>query len=101
MGGKLVMNRLGGVLAVTRAFGDTALKNHGLISKPDIKRIPIRLHHRYVIVASDGLWDYVPLKKIQQIIKEEIEPDDIALRLIKVAITDGTYDNVTVIVIKL
>ena len=41
------MNRLGGVLAVTRAFGDTTLKTHGLISKPDIKRVPIRLHHRY------------------------------------------------------
>jgi serine/threonine protein phosphatase PrpC len=63
------MNRLGGVLAVTRAFGDITLKIHGLISKPDIKKIPIRLHHRYVVVASDGLWDYVSLKKIQQIIK--------------------------------
>lgn len=69
VGGKLVMNRLGGVLAVTRAFGDISLKDHGLISKPDIKKIPLRLHHRYVIVASDGLWDYVALKKIQQIIK--------------------------------
>lgn len=95
------MNRLGGVLAVTRAFGDTALKHHGLISKPDVKRIPIRLHHRYVIVASDGLWDYVSVKTVQKIIKEEIEPDDIALRLIKVSISEGTYDNVTVIVIKL
>ncbi len=63
------MNRLGGVLAVTRAFGDISLKNYGLISKPDIKKIPIRLHHRYVIIASDGLWDYVQLKTIQKIIK--------------------------------
>lgn len=63
------MNRLGGVLAVTRAFGDIMLKTHGLISKPDIKKVPIRLHHRYVIVATDGLWDYVPLKTIQKIIK--------------------------------
>jgi len=69
MGGKLIMNRLGGVLAVTRAFGDISLKNYGLISKPDIKKIPIRLHHRYVIIASDGLWDYVQLKTIQKIIK--------------------------------
>ena len=72
IGGKLVMNRLGGVLAVTRAFGDITLKNHGLISRPDVKRIPLRLHHRYVIVASDGLWDYVPLKNVQKIIKDEV-----------------------------
>lgn len=70
MGGKLVMNRVGGVLAVTRAFGDISLKTHGLISKPDVKKIPLRLHHRYVIIASDGLWDYVQLKNVQKIIKE-------------------------------
>lgn len=63
------MNRLAGVLAVTRAFGDISLKQHGLISKPAIQRIPIRLHHKYVIVASDGLWDYVPIKTVQKIIK--------------------------------
>jgi len=56
-------------LAVTRAFGDIPLKSHGLISKPEVKRIPIRLHHKYVIMASDGLWDYVPLKTIQKVIK--------------------------------
>jgi len=64
------MNRLGGVLAVTRAFGDLSLKTHGLISRPDIKKIALRLHHKYIIIASDGLWDYVPLKNIQKIIKE-------------------------------
>lgn len=95
------MNRLGGVLAVTRAFGDITLKTHGLISKPDIKRVPLRLHHRYVVVATDGLWDYVPVKTVQKIIKQEIEPEDIALRLIKVAISEGTYDNISVVVIKL
>jgi protein phosphatase 1L len=63
------MGRLAGVLAVTRAFGDTQLKQYGLISQPAIKKIPLRLHHRYVIVASDGLWDYVPIKTIQKIIK--------------------------------
>lgn len=95
------MNRLGGVLAVTRAFGDITLKTHGLISKPDIKRVPLRLHHRYVVVATDGLWDYVPVKTVQKIIKQEIEPEDIALRLIKVAISEGSYDNISVVVIKL
>jgi serine/threonine protein phosphatase PrpC len=68
-GGKILMNRLSGVLAVTRAFGDMSLKNQGLIVKPQVKRIPIRLHHKYVIVASDGLWDYVPIKLVQKVIK--------------------------------
>ena len=86
-GGKILMNRLSGVLAVTRAFGDLQLKNQGLIVRPDIKRVPIRLHHRYIVIASDGLWDFVPIKKVQKIIKEEVEADDIAIRLLKVAIS--------------
>jgi hypothetical protein len=30
----MINNRLGGLLAVTRAFGDIQLKSQGLISKP-------------------------------------------------------------------
>jgi serine/threonine protein phosphatase PrpC len=52
-------------------------------------------------VASDGLWDYVPIKTIQKIVKEEVEADDIALRLIKAAIVEGSYDNISVIVVRL
>lgn len=34
-GGKILMGRLGGLLAVTRAFGDLSLKkNMGLVVKP-------------------------------------------------------------------
>jgi hypothetical protein len=34
------MGRLGGLLAITRAFGDRSLKkNMGLIAKPEVKKI--------------------------------------------------------------
>lgn len=35
-------NRVGGSLAVTRAFGDHALKNDGVTAKPFIKKHVIR-----------------------------------------------------------
>jgi len=37
-------------------------------------------------VASDGLWDFVQIKTIQKIIKEQAEPDDIARTLLKYAV---------------
>ena len=67
------MGRLGGQLAVTRAFGDLSLKkNMGLTAKPEVKKIEIRLSHKYLIVASDGLWDFVQIKTIQKMLKEQV-----------------------------
>lgn len=67
------MGRLGGLLAVTRAFGDFSLKKGGmgLIVRPDVRKIEIRLNHRYIFVASDGIWDFVDVKKIQKLVKEQ------------------------------
>jgi len=40
MGGKILMGRLAGLLAITRAFGDMSLKKGaGLIVKPDVRKI--------------------------------------------------------------
>jgi serine/threonine protein phosphatase PrpC len=102
MGGKILMNRLGGLLAVTRAFGDFSLKKYmGLTVKPEVRKLEIRLNHRFVIVASDGLWDFVGIKAVQKILKEQQEADDIARTLVKTALAEGSVDNITVIVVKL
>ena len=96
------MGRLGGLLAITRAFGDLSLKkNMGLIVKPQVRKLEIRLSHKYLIIASDGLWDFVKIKAIQKILKEQMQPDDIARTLIKTAIGEGSADNISIIVIKL
>lgn len=69
-GGNLILGRVGGVLAVTRSFGDFHLKygilrefrKLGLTAVPEVRRVELRLHHKYLIVASDGLWDFVTVK---------------------------------------
>mgnify|MGYP002079709692 FL=1 len=62
-------NRLCGVLAVTRAFGDYSLKQIGLTAAPEIKKMEIRLSHKYVVVGSDGLWDFVDVKVVHKAVK--------------------------------
>lgn len=47
------------MLAVTRAFGDFPLKKTGLTVVPEIKKMEIRLSHKYLVVGSDGLWDFL------------------------------------------
>ena len=43
-----------------RALGDHDLASKGVICRPHIKYVPnFRDSHRYLIMASDGLWDHV------------------------------------------
>jgi len=56
-GGIILDNRLGGVLAVTRAFGDHALTRVGLIAVPHIVKHTLRPSDKYLVIASDGVWD--------------------------------------------
>ena len=56
-GGIVIDNRVGGVLAVTRAFGDHSLKKAGLIATPYVAKITLKPFDKYLIIASDGIWD--------------------------------------------
>lgn len=64
-GGNVLYDRVAGVLAVSRAFGDHGLCSFGVIANPDVTRFELRVIHRYVVVASDGLWDVVSPKVIE------------------------------------
>lgn len=50
--------RVGGVLAVSRAFGDRMLKKY-VVAIPDIKEETLVSHDEFIIMASDGLWDVI------------------------------------------
>jgi protein phosphatase PTC1 len=56
-GGIIMDDRVGGALAITRAFGDHALKKDGVIAKPYIKKHFLRPSDRCLVIASDGIWD--------------------------------------------
>jgi serine/threonine protein phosphatase PrpC len=52
-----MMERVGGTLAVTRAFGDHSLRKLGVIPTPHVKKYALRPSDGYLVIASDGLWD--------------------------------------------
>ena len=51
--------RVAGGLAITRALGDKAYKSFGVTSQPYVVRHVLRPFDKYLIVASDGVWDTV------------------------------------------
>ncbi len=56
-GGIIMDSRVGGTLAVTRAFGDHSLKSEGVTAKPYINKHVLKPFDKYLVIASDGVWD--------------------------------------------
>ncbi|EGR31339.1 protein phosphatase 2c, putative [Ichthyophthirius multifiliis] len=100
-GGNVIYDRVAGVLAVSRAFGDHGLSNFGVICLPDCNRIELRIIHKYLVLASDGLWDVVQPKEVLEVSKIKSNCEEIAAELIKRALNNGSRDNITIMVLKL
>ena len=59
VGGKIMDNRVAGGLAITRAIGYFAYKSFGVTCQPYVVRHVLRPFDKYLILASDGVWDTV------------------------------------------
>jgi serine/threonine protein phosphatase PrpC len=99
-GGIIMEDRVGGSLAITRAFGDHALKRDGVIAKPHIKKHFLRPQDRYLIVASDGVWDVLEDQDVFKLCRDEWSTKEIASTIIRSAIDGGSTDNCSCIVLK-
>ncbi len=72
------MNRVGGVLAVTRAFGDHSLKNSGLIAVPHIVKYNLKPFDQFLVIVSDGVWDELSDQDSINYCKEDFSTKQIA-----------------------
>ena len=51
--------RVAGGLAITRAIGDHAFKSFGVTGQPYVVRHVLRPFDKYLVIASDGVWDTI------------------------------------------
>ena len=104
---EVVENRIGGELMLTRIFGDYEFKDeknkNGVICEPFLSKIKIDLNIRdqFLILASDGIWDLVNEKEIQQMIKKYNNSEKLCAMIIKKALDKGSWDNMSVFAIRL
>ena len=99
-GGIVVDGRVGGSLAITRAFGDHSLKKDGVIAKPFIKKLVLKNSDKFLVIASDGVWDSMEDQDAVNYCKEESSSKDIAQAIVKGALDKGSKDNTSCIVIR-
>lgn len=91
--------RVGGVLAMSRAFGNRMLKQF-VVAEPEIQDVEVDEEFELLVLASDGLWDVVPNEDAVALARTEEEPEIAARKLTETAFTRGSADNITCIVVR-
>ncbi|KAF7110550.1 hypothetical protein CFC21_110639 [Triticum aestivum] len=91
--------RVGGVLAVSRAFGDKLLKQY-VVADPEIKEEVVDSSLEFLILASDGLWDVVSNEEAVAMVKPIVDSQEAAKKLLVEATRRGSADNITCVVVR-
>jgi|UniRef100_A0A914QAC6 protein phosphatase 1L len=94
---------------MTRSVGDATLKpNEVVISVPDVKTYDLsKQQFRYIILASDGLFDVVSNEEAIQMANSYMQAhgtsalSKVANILCTEALRRGSLDNVSVLILKL
>ncbi|KAK4722103.1 hypothetical protein R3W88_012336 [Solanum pinnatisectum] len=90
--------RVGGVLAVSRAFGDKMLKPY-VVADPEIQEEEID-GVEFLIVASDGLWNVLSNEEAVTLVQDIKDAEAASRRLIEEAYSRGSSDNITCVVVR-
>ncbi|XP_044334642.1 probable protein phosphatase 2C 45 isoform X1 [Triticum aestivum] len=91
--------RVGGVLAVSRAFGDKLLKQYVVVD-PEIREEIVDESLEFLILASDGLWDVVSNEEAVDMTRSIQDPEEAAKRLLQEAYKRESSDNITCVVVR-
>ena len=95
-------------LAMTRSFGDIIAHSVGVISQPEIKRYGFNGNEKFIILASDGIWEYITSQECVNIIKDFYEKNLDAIGAIHYIMNeafnrwkkyDEIIDDITIILI--
>lgn len=91
--------RVGGILAMSRAFGNRLLKQF-VVAEPEIQEQVVDDELEFLVLASDGLWDVVTNEDAVSLVRVEDEPEAAARKLTETAFSCGSADNITCIVVR-
>ncbi|GMH00892.1 hypothetical protein Nepgr_002731 [Nepenthes gracilis] len=90
--------RVGGVLAVSRAFGDKLLKPF-VVAEPEIQEQEIE-DVDFIIIASDGLWNVISNKDAVTIVQDIKDAEAASRKLTEEAYARGSSDNITCLIVR-
>ncbi|KAL2188507.1 PP2C-domain-containing protein [Thermothelomyces heterothallicus CBS 203.75] len=100
-GGLILNNRVNGVLAVTRALGDTYIKDL-VTGHPYTTETVIQPElDEFIIIACDGLWDVCSDQDAVDLVRDIQDPVAAAKLLVDHALSRFSTDNLSCMIIRL
>ncbi|KAG1335364.1 putative protein phosphatase 2C 12 [Cocos nucifera] len=73
-------------LAMARAFGDFQLKNYGVISIPQVSYRRLSERDRFIVLATDGVWDVLSNERVVSIVWSAKSKEDASKALVEAAV---------------
>lgn len=92
--------RVGGVLAVSRAFGDRPLKKYVVANPHSLIIEELTKEHEWLILATDGVWDVISNEEAVQLVCQAGDPQKAASLLTSTSSNRGSADNISCIVVR-
>ena len=65
-------------LAMSRSLGDFKGKRYGIISLPEIIEVNLDENSKYIVIGSDGVWEFLSNENVMEIGNEFYEKNDVA-----------------------
>ncbi|HVN25771.1 MAG TPA: PP2C family protein-serine/threonine phosphatase, partial [Syntrophorhabdales bacterium] len=103
LGGRVVTHvvpRVQGILAMSRALGDLTLKPY-ISPEPRVVQGLLGPENDFAVIACDGVWDVLGPREVIQVARDVEGPQEAADRIAAKALSAGSTDNLTVIVLDL
>jgi len=97
-GGFVALNRVNGVLAVTRSLGDHLMKDY-VIADPFMNATKLEPGDTHLVLACDGLWDVATDQEVVDLVVGESDAQKAAEKLLVHALKNGSTDNISVMTI--
>jgi serine/threonine protein phosphatase PrpC len=93
---------------MARSIGDYAVKEVGVIPEPDVTERSISAGDKFMILASDGVWEFISSQEAVDIVNDQIEfgchaacEELIQVAAMRWAEEEGDYrDDITAVVIQ-
>ena len=64
-------------LAMSRSFGDEVAHTIGVIVNPEINEYQLYNEDKFIILASDGIWEFISSEEVVNIVKDFYKENDI------------------------
>lgn len=97
--------RVNGNLALSRSIGDKYLSPY-VICEPELRQFKIQKENKYLVLATDGLWDVLTNQEVKNIVDEALKNKknkramlhDAIYKLLEEARVRHSQDNVTILI---